>query len=293
MIIIDGPAGNGIGRKIARILGSEYLPTEHKTFPDSESYLRIPGLHDPDNVVIVQSTYQPQDKHIIELLLMADAVKGMGAKSITAVVPYLAYARQNKQFSEGEPVSIKTVMKLFGNAGIDSLVTVEPHKPDLETIFSGKVALIGMTKPLAEKLRKDISEPFVLAPDRSSYPRARLLAEELGCECDYIDKERDRQTGEVKIVESLRKDPAGKEAVIVDDMITTGGTIVASARLLKANGAKDIFAAAAHLLMVNDAYGKLKSAGVSKIYGSNTVPYENASVFDVSPYIASAINSLE
>lgn len=289
MIVLDGPAGNGIGRGVARRLKAAHADVEHKLFPDGESYIRMPPLGNEDVVVVVQSTYAPHEKHMIELLFMIDALKGMGIKHIVAVVPYLAYVRQNKMFEPREAVSINTVMRLMNESGAEALVTVEPHRYDVVSLFEGKAEIVDPTEAFADALSKAAENPFVIATDSGDMVRAKKLAELLDCDYDYIEKERDLRTGEVRAINSLKADLRRKDAVIFDDVISSGSTIELAARLASANGARKIFAAAAHLVMAGNAFERIVRAGVSEIYGTNTVPFANAHMVDISDKIAEAV----
>ncbi|RLI13014.1 ribose-phosphate pyrophosphokinase, partial [Candidatus Bathyarchaeota archaeon] len=130
MKVIPGPASRKLGLRLAELLGAEAVPITCKHFPDGESYVRLDGSVEGETVAIVQSTYPPQDKHLLELCLMADTAKDLGAERVVAVVPYLAYARQDKRFLSGEAVSIRTVGKLLRAAGVDKLITIDIHSDE-------------------------------------------------------------------------------------------------------------------------------------------------------------------
>jgi len=129
MILVEGPSSGGLASKIGKLLGVEILRIEHKLFPDGESYIRFPKSVEGEDLVIIQGTYPPQDRNIVQACLIADTARELGAKSISLVVPYLAYARQDKRFLEGEAVSIKTVLRLFQSAGVERVYTVNIHSP--------------------------------------------------------------------------------------------------------------------------------------------------------------------
>ena len=292
MLVVDGPSGNGIGRSIASILGCNFLESRHALFPDGESEVGIVGPVKGDDVLIVQSTYPLQDKRLMELLMLADCAKKQGAKSTGAVIPYLAYARQDKRFEEkGNAVSIDTVLGMLNFAGITRLVTVAPHNMKSLSAFKGNMAVVDAMAPLANEVRKDVTNPFVLAPDKGAVDIAKRFAEALECDYTYIEKSRDRQTGEVNILKAPKADFEGKEVVVIDDMISTGGTIALAARFACDNGANRVIAAAAHLLMVANAYDRIKEAGIDAVYGTNTIPYGMAHLVDISESIAAAISS--
>jgi ribose-phosphate pyrophosphokinase len=292
MIVLDGPAGNGIGANVAKRLDAAYALVNHKVFPDGESYIRIPSLEEDDTVAVVQSTYAPHEKHLIELLFMIDALKEMGTKHIVAVVPYLAYVRQNRMFTANEAVSINTVMRLLSESGAEALVTVEPHRYDVVSLFEGKFEIVDPSAAFAEELGKRVKTPFVVATDGGDMVRAKKMAELLDCEYDFIEKERDLATNKVRAVSSLTADLKGKEVVIFDDVISTGGTIELAAKMAVSNGAKKVIAAAAHLVMANNAYERITGAGVSEIYGTNTIPFPRAHLIDVSAQIADAMKKI-
>ena len=140
-MVLEGPAANGIGKGIAERLSCGFGKIEHKIFPDGESYIRMPAI-EGENFAVVQSTYAPSEKHLIELLFMIDALKDMGKEKLTAVVPYLAYSRHDRRFSEGEAVSINTILRLLSESGIERLITVEPHREEPFSSFSGKYTII-------------------------------------------------------------------------------------------------------------------------------------------------------
>lgn len=292
MIILDGPASNGMGKGIAEKLRASHAVVEHRLFPDGESYIRIPKLPEDDSVAVVQSTYAPHEKHMIELLFIIDALKEMGIEHITAVVPYLAYVRQNKLFTAREAVSINTVMRLLSESGAESLVTVEPHRYDVIGLFEGKAEIVDPTEAFADALSGKVKNPFVIATDSGDMVRVKKLAEMLECEYDYIEKERDPNTGKVRALNSLRSDLHHKDVIIFDDVISTGGTVELAARMASANGANRIIAAAAHLVMADDSYSKIISSGVSELYGTNTVPFPHAKIVDISGNVADAIRLL-
>ncbi|AWR97671.1 ribose-phosphate diphosphokinase [Acidianus sulfidivorans JP7] len=289
MIIIGGSASNGIDEKLAKILNLKLLKVEHKVFPDGESYIRIPESINNDNAVIIQSTFYPQDKHLIELFLIAEAAKNMGASKLIAVIPYLAYARQDRRFKDGEALSLKAILNLIYQSGIDEILTVEPHKSDaLVSYFKGEVKIIDPTPALAKEIKKEVDDPFVLAPDRGALDRAERLSKELNSPFSYIEKERDRNTGEVRIKEIPRNiEIKGKDVVLIDDIISTGGTLAQAAKVSYDLGARKVIAAASHVLLVNNAYEKLKNAGIKCIIGTNSVKTEdNIKVADISELIA-------
>ncbi len=291
MLIIEGTSGNLIGKGLARLGNFNYAAVESRIFPDGESYIKMPRL-DEKSVAIVQSAYAPQDKHLLELLFMASELREHGCDEIVAIIPYLAYARQNKRFEDNEAVGISTLMKLINSSGVDSIITVEPHRYEIMKMFAGKSKIVEMSEAISLAIKNGIEKPVILSPDKGGIERAKKVADITGCSYDYIEKARDYATGEVSAKASVSEDLRGRNVAIVDDIISTGGTVEQAARIAKSCGSNRVIAAAAHLVMANGAYERIRNAGVSELYGTNTIPYNSAKLIDISEYVLRALNEL-
>ncbi len=299
-VVIEGPGGNGIGRSIASMLHLQLLESPRKSFPDGESDVvisadnaAVDSLVNGNEVIIVQSAYPMQDKRLHELYILADDMRSRGAGRITAVIPYLAYARQNRRFEgKANAVSVNTVLKMLNSAGVTELVVVAPHNFSSLSQFNGTVKVVDAIGPLAREISGKAGNPFVLAPDKGAWRVGEKFSGFLGCSYASIDKRRDPVNGDVVILNAPEVSLEGMDVVIVDDMISSGGTVAQAARFAYQKGARSVVAAAAHLLMVDGAYEKLKSAGVREVYGTNTIPQERAKVVDISGSIADAIKEM-
>ena len=291
MLVIGGPASNGREDSIGKSLHARSVKAVSKLFPDGESYVKMPEGIEGEDVVLVQSTYSPQDKHIMELLLMADTARELGAKSITAVVPYMAYLRQDRRFLDGEAISSQAVLRLINSVGVSSLAVVQPHKSTPFDAFNGRVCIVDPVPVQAKAISKILNDPIVLAPDKGGVARAKELAEILGCKYSHIDKVRDSITWEVKIEAPLVGSFKGKDVVIIDDIISTGGTIAQASREVLSKGAEKVVAVATHLVMASGAKDRMKGAGVSEIFGTNTVPYDGAKILDIGGQIATSLKA--
>lgn len=275
MIVVGGPAANGVDEELANLLNAKLIKVEHKIFPDGESYIRYPTTNLRDDIILVQSLYPPQDKHFVELLLMLKTAKEFGAKKVITVVPYLAYARQDKRFLEGEAISINVILEAIEHFGTDAFITVDIHNPDSLKKLSIPYVNTSAVKPLTEYVRDkfihDISNTIVLSPDKGGIKRARKAAQILGVSYDYIEKVRDRVTGEVK---ALPKELSvqGKTVFIIDDIISTGGTIALATHSVLERGAKEVYVACTHALLVKNALERMYKAGVKEVVSTVSVP---------------------
>lgn len=295
LIVIGGPASNNLEQKIAKLLQVPSLKVYHKVFPDNESYIRLDKADIVSNqdVIIVQSLYPPQDKHFVELLLLVDLVRDYNAKSVTTVVPYLAYSRQDKRFLEGEPISVKTILNSLSTIGVDYFITVDIHNRDSLKYFKGKGAFDVTAIPvIADYVKEniDLNDLLVLAPDKGALWRAKELASLLGLEYDYLEKFRDRYTGEVR-VKPKSLDVKGKKVLIIDDIISTGGTIALATRESLRQGAREVYVACTHALLVGSAIEKLKNAGITQLIATDTMPSPYSSV-SVAPVIAKKLKEV-
>ena len=288
MKVVLGPASQDIGRKIAYVLKSRIVSVVFKTFPDGESYLRLDGDVRGEEVVIVQTTGPPQDARIMQLFLMVDVAKDLGAERVTAVVPYLAYARQDKRFLPGEANSIETFIKLVEASGTDRFLTVNIHKEDVLRRFSIPSENLSAITLLAEHFKnKGLVGAFSLAPDKGALELAKEADSVLNGGCGWLRKERDRLTGEIR-VEEKKFNIEGRDVIVFDDIISTGGTIAAAVEKLKMHGAMRVYAACAHPLLVGEAQRKIMQSGAEEIVGTDCVP-SPVSVVSVAPLIAAAL----
>ena len=289
MFILGGSASNGIDIHLSRILGADLGKVETTKFPDGEIKVRVPEIND-EKIVIVQSTHYPQEKNLFELLLAASALKEKKAE-ITAVIPYLAYARQNRSFYAGEAISVNMIMDMLKSAGITSLITVNPHRSGPLMYFGEKIGIANAEKTLAEWAKNHISNPAILAPDKGSLEMAKNAAGVIKCSYTYLEKHRNNY-GAVSIEKTHGGDLKGRDVIIFDDIISTGSTIEQAARYAYSEGAATVSTAGIHLVMAEGAAEKLKNAGVQKIFGTNTIPCEKAEIVDISEDVADSVRKM-
>ena len=273
MKVICGPASKALAKGVSALTGFGCVSVASKVFPDGESYVRLEGSVQGEEVAIVQTTCPPlQDGKLFQLAFMADAAKRGGAQKITAVVPYLAYARQDKMFLAGEGISVETVARMLRASGIDELVTVNIHsEPALEK-FPFPTKTLSAIPLLAEYfVQKGYKDAFALSPDKGAMYIAKQAQKVLGGEAGHLDKQRDRHTGQT-IQTAQRLSVKGQTVIIFDDIISTGGTIVGAAKILKEQGAKHVFCGCVHGLLIGDAEKRILDAGVEEIVGTDSVP---------------------
>jgi len=288
MIIVPGPASKDLGFRIANSMGIEAVPLEFKRFPDGESYFRFTKNLENEDVVIVQTTGPPQDVNFLQLLLLIDAARDLGSKSVTAVVPYVAYGRQARRFLNGEAISSRTVFKLLETVDIDYFITFDYHNPEILNYFKNHVENLTAVPSLAKFMNGySLKGAFSLAPDDGAIELVKVASNILEGDYGWLKKTRDKVTGEITIkVDNLNV--KGKDAVVFDDIISTGSTMTSAVKILKSQGARRVYAACVHPLLIGDAKEKILREGALEIVGTDCVP-SPVSVVSVAPVVAEAL----
>jgi ribose-phosphate pyrophosphokinase len=288
VILAPGPASKNLGQKVAEILNAQIVSVNLKSFPDGEYCLRFEGDLEGEEVVVVQSTGPPQDTNIMQLLLMLDATKDLGAEKVTAVVPYLAFARQDKRFLPGEVVSAETVVKLIDACGADQFITVNIHSEKTLNQFSVPAENLSAITSLAEHFKgRGLDGAFSLSPDKGAVELAEEADRVLGGGCGWLRKERDRYTGEIQ-VEEKSLNVKGRDVIVFDDIISSGGTVARAVKMLKNQGARRVYAACVHPLLIGEAKQKILQNGAEEIVGTDSIP-SSVKTVSLAPLIAEAL----
>jgi ribose-phosphate pyrophosphokinase len=284
MIIIPGPASNPLGEAIAHKLGTQPVFITNRIFPDGESYVQLPTDIKGKTVVLVQTTAPEPDRKILQLLFMVRTAKDLGASRIVAVMPYMAYARQDKRFLEGEALSFEIILDLLEAVGVDDTVLIDIHSEEsleeLKPLYKMKIHNLTAIFVLAEYLKKtNYYRACSLSPDHGRKDNVEKVSKLMGGSFALFEKVRDRYTGKTTmIVKDLNL--KGKNVVIFDDIISSGGTMSRAIIGLKEQGVGNVAAVCTHALPVPGANERLKNAGADRIIATDTVEsiYETVSV---------------
>ncbi len=286
--VIGGHASEDLARKIAKKLDAKYLKSNLRIFPDGEGKITINGKPKKGIIIVVQATYSPVDSNLIQLISLISKAKQYSS-DITAVIPYVGYARQDREFLPGEIVTMKVMAKLFSAVGASKIIVVDIHSKIALNLFKIPSKNVSAVPQLVKYFKKlKLKDPLVISPDLGGSNRAKQFASLYGTNYVALKKQRNRKTGKVQIKSTNLNEVKGRDLILVDDMISTGGSIIKATEFLKKQKCKRIFVACTHALLRNNAENKIKRSGVSKIISANTIPGKTALV-DVSDIIAKAI----
>ena len=285
--VVGGNASKDLAKRIARRLKAKYVDVDTRTFPDGESKITFRHNLKKSVVLIVQSTYPPVDTNLLQILSIISEVKKISSK-IYAIMPYMGYARQDRQFLNGEIATMSVVAKMLQAAGAKKIIAVDIHSKTALRHFKIPTENVSAIPELAKYLKKlKLKNPIVVSPDTGGSLRAKKFADILKSDFITLKKSRNRKTGKVSI-RSTKADVNGKDLIIVDDIISTGGSIVKATQFLKKQKCKRVFVVCTHGLLVGDAEKNIKKAGVTQIISTNTIP-RSISKVDVSGVIAQAV----
>lgn len=287
-----------LAKSIAMTLGTEVGKSTVHHFADGEILVEIEESVRGKDVFIVQSTSNPVTEHLMEILVLTDALKRASAKEITAVIPYFGYARQDRKAKPRQPITSRLVADLLTVAGVDRVVTVDLHARQIQGFFDIPVDEMEALPLICRYIEsKNIEDLCVVSPDHGGATRARKMSESLDCPMAIIDKRRPRPN--VAEVTGIIGDVAGKNCVIIDDMIDTAGTIVAGASVLKEKGAKDIYIACTHGVLSGPAVQRLQDCAAKEVIITDTIAIPEEKKFDklvqisVAELLAHTIESIE
>jgi ribose-phosphate pyrophosphokinase len=283
-MIVSGSASQSLAAALAEQTGEALAAVEFDRFADGELMARVPGF-EGERAVVVAATVT-SDAHL-ELLQLQDAVREAGASEVVTVIPYMGYARQDRAFRDGDPVSARAVARAIGT-GTDRVLTVDPHEPTVCDWFGVPAEAVAAGPRLAEPLPDSLSEPLFLSPDEGATDIAEAARDGYGRgEVDHFEKDRDYDTGAVEI--SPRDAAvAGRDVVVTDDIIATGSTMAESVAVLRERGADRVFVACVHPLLAGSARARLARAGVETVYGTDTIE-RAVSTVSVAPVVAEAL----
>ncbi len=285
MKVLGGSASPLLADRLAKELGEVSGKTVTKRFPDGECYVRVMDDLEREDVILVQST--ATDADIVELLLLQDAIQEYRVRSLITVVPYFGYARRDKLFNKGEAISSRSVIQAI-QRNTDAVLLVDIHNLMILTYYDIPVENISGMLQIADFL-KEAGVEMVLSPDEGSVSRARIVGQNMGTSVDYLEKT--RIDGETVRITTKMLDVYRKRVAIVDDIISTGGTILEAAKQLKDQGAKEVIAACTHGLFAQGALEKLEKV-CDTIISSDTIENET-SVVSVAPELAKAIQNYQ
>jgi ribose-phosphate pyrophosphokinase len=294
MIIIGGSTSEALASKVANELGVDAGGLEVRRFPDGEKYLRVLSDVKGRSVAVIQSIHHTPDELLFEYLLLADTLKDLGAKRVIAFIPYFAYARQDERFKPGEALTFRTVTKLIESVGTDEIYTIDMHQHRVlksSEVFRIPSHNLSAMRLLADYVQKSgkLENPLVIGPDSEAEQWAKVAAERLHTDYDVFEKKR---LGDAQVEVRPRGSNAnGRDVLIVDDIISTGGTIVEAVKILQSQGARRIQVACTHPILAPGALAKIKEAGVQDIFATDTVPSPISQV-TVAPLIAEEVKKI-
>ena len=272
--LIAGNSNSGLAKEIADFLNVSLAEATVSNFSDGEINVQINDNVRGSDVFVLQSTCTPVNNNIMELLLMADALKRASAARITAVMPYYGYGRQDRKAAPRVPISARLVADLLEVAGIDRLLTIDLHAGQIQGFFDIPVDHLYAAPVIVDYMKKEYNNDLVVvSPDAGGVERARAFAKRLNASLAIIDKRREKAN--VSQVMHVIGDVNGKDAILLDDMIDTAGTITKAAVAIKENGAKKVVAACAHAVLSGPALDRINDSALEEVIVTNTIPMDS------------------
>jgi len=286
--LIAGDSSKELAKKISKKINANLVRSEVKIFPDGESKITLKGKLSKNKTVVVQSIFPPVDSNLIHTLSLISRAKD-SSKEVVLVTPYLGYARQDREFLPGEIVTMKVLAQLFKGVGASKVIVVDIHSKIGLKYFKIKSENISAIPDLVRYCKKiTLKNPLVVSPDQGGKERAKEFADKFGSDFIALKKQRNRKTGKVQIKTEGLDEVRNRDVILVDDMISTGGSIIKATEFLKKHNCNRVFVACTHALLMNDAEKKIKKSGVTRVISTNTIPGKT-SVVDISSTIAKAI----
>ena len=269
--IFSGTANPELSEEIAKYLGMPLSKASINRFSDGEINIQIAESVRGKDVFVIQPTCAPANSNLMELLIMTDALKRSSARSITAIVPYYGYARQDRKAAPRVPITAKLVANMIETAGISRMVTVDLHASQIQGFFDIPVDnLYGAILFLDYIKSKNFKNPIIASPDIGGVARARYFAKKLGLDMVIVDKRREKanQSEVMNVIGEVE----GKDVILIDDMIDTAGTMVQGARALKDLGANSVMACCTHPVLSGPALERIQTGALDELVVANTIP---------------------
>lgn len=296
--LFSGRANPKLAEEIAEYLGTTVGPMVIKNFADGETYVQVQESIRGDDVFIIQPVCSPVNQNAMELLIMIDAFKRASAKSVTAVIPYYGYARQDRKTTGREAITAKLMADLLTTAGANRVLALDLHSGQIQGFFNILVDNIFATLVLVDYMKKKNFKPEELcavSPDAGGVRRARYFAKEMKCSIAIVDKRRDKHNE--AIAEYLIGDVKDKICILFDDIIDTAGTICEAAKLLKKEGAKEVYVCAVHPVFSGPALQRLDEAPIEEVVVTNSIPLAEGAPtkitqLSVAPILGEAISRI-